>query len=195
MTTRRLLFTIPLAALFLALTASAILDHSLVVYATPEMQSQFLQAYNPEQVFDRFKDSRYSGSRASGGGAGAGLGVATHSKSVDQELVVHYADCAALMTALDQDVASLLTGTGAQILENSGNDRNGFHLRYVAGKSTGTVVIKPPEPIVSPGQYLRQLLCPGEVDVWIRISMEETWFKSGVPTSPSQQSLLSRLLI
>jgi hypothetical protein len=135
MTTRRLLFTIPLAALFLALTASAILDRALVVYAAPEMQSQFLQAYNPEQVFDRFKDSRYSGSGASGGGAGAGLGVATHSKSVDQELVVHYAACAALMTALDQDMASLLTGTGVQILEKSSKDRNGFQLRYVAGKS------------------------------------------------------------
>jgi hypothetical protein len=108
---------------------------------------------------------------------------------------MHYADSAALTTALDQNMASALTGAGAQILESSGNARDGFHLRYVAGKSTGTVIIKPPEPIVNAEQYLRQPLSPGEVDVWVRISMEGTWFKSGVPTSPSQQSLLSRLFI
>lgn len=186
MTARRLISTIPLAALFLALAAgSAILNDALTVYATPEMQSQFLRDYNPEQVFGHFRASSFPGSRATGGDAGAGFGFATHSKHVDQELIIRYADRGALMKTLDRDMASLLTGTGAQILENSGNDRDGFHLRYTSGKITGTAIIMPPEPIVSSVKYLRQLLRPGEVDVLIRISMKETWFKSGVPTSPS----------
>jgi len=195
MTTRRLLLGISLAALFLALTGLAVVDRVLTVYATPEMQTQFLRAYNPEQVFSRFRDSNYSGSRASGAAAGAGLGFATHARSIDQELVMHYGDCAALTTALDKDMSSLLTGSGAQILENTGNEAEGFHLRYVAGKTGGTVVIKPPEPLANPEQYLRQSLGPDEVDVWVRIRMEETWFKSGPPLSPSHQSLLSRPLI
>ncbi len=134
MTTRRLLLVIPLAALFLAIVGPAVVDHALIVYAAPEMQSQFLRAYSPQQVFARFQDSSYSSTGSSGNSAGAGLGFATHSKSVDQELVMHYADRAALMTALDQDMASLLAATDAQILENSSNDRDGFRLRYVSEK-------------------------------------------------------------
>jgi hypothetical protein len=193
MTARRLLFAILLAALLLAPTALFVVDRALTVYASPEMQTLFLQTYNPDRVFDEFRIAGYSGSRGSGGGAGAGIGFATHTKGLEQELVMQYADRAALTAALDQDMASLLIATGAQILERSGNDADGFHLRYVAGKTTGTVIIKPPEPIPNPERYLRQPLASGQVDVWVRIRIEETWFKSGVPMPPSRQSLLSRL--
>src|SRR5208282_5326012 len=108
-------------------------------------------------------------------------------------LVMHYADRAALMTALDQDMASLLTGSGAQVLENSGNDRDGFHFRYAAGKSVGTVIIKPPETIADAEKHLGRPLCPGEIDVWVRLNIEETWYRSGAPMPQSKQSLLPRL--
>jgi len=190
MTTRRLLLAIPLAALFLAIIGPAIVDHALLVYAVPEMQTQFLRAYNPEPVFARFRDSRYSSTVSGGNSAGAGRGFATHSKTVDQEFVMHDSDRAALMTVLHQGMASLLTGTGAQILENSGNDHDGFHVRYMAGKSTGTVIIKPPAPVANAGRHLRHPLYPGEEDVSVQLSIEETWYKSGIPVSPLESSLL-----
>jgi len=35
----------------------------------------------------------------------------------------------------------------------------------------------------------------GEEAVWVRIRIEETWFKSGIPMPPAKVSLLSRLLL
>jgi hypothetical protein len=167
---------------FLVLVSWAVIDNALTVYATPEMQSPFLQAYNPNQAFDRFRDSTFSGSRGSAAGAGAGRGFATHEKSIDQELIMQWTDGPALLSALENDTTSLLAATGAQILSHTGNDIDGFHIRYVEGKSTGTVVIKPPERIPNPEQYWRQPLHPGEAAVWVRIRIEETWFKAGVPS-------------
>jgi len=195
MTTRRLLFAIPLVALLLTPVVLFLVERSLTVYPTPETQTQFLRAYAPNHVFDRFRDSKYSGSMGSGGGHRAGLGFATHTQGVDQELVMRSSDRKALMAALDEDVKSLLAATDAKVISETSNDTDGIRVRYLSGKSAGTVTIKPPDPIPDPGQYLRQSLGPGEIAVWIRIGIEETWFKSGRPMSASKQRLLSRLSI
>jgi hypothetical protein len=179
---------IALLAAFLVLAALAVVDHEMIVYATPDMQTLFLKTYDPDRVFAKFRNAGYPGSRGSGSGAGAGLGFANHERTLEQNLIMQSADRAALTAALDQDVVSLLNATGAQILENSGNDADGFHLRYMSGKTTGTVVIKPPELVANAERYSR--LRPGEVNVWVRIRMEETWFKSGVPSKPGPLSRL-----
>src|SRR5580692_4034679 len=95
------------------------------VYATPEMQTQFLRSYSPDHVLDRFRNSTYSGGRGSGGGAGADLGFATHQKSIDQDILMNSVDRPALMAALDQDITALLTATGAHIVSDSSNDTVG----------------------------------------------------------------------
>ena len=195
MTTRRQLFAIGLAALLLAPVVLFLVERALTVYPTPETQTRFLRAYAPAQVFDSFRDSKYSSSTASGSGAGAGIGFATHTKGFDQQLVMRSSDRVALMAALDRDVTSLLAATGAQVISENGNDTDGIHLRYITDKSAGTLVIKPPELIPNPEQYFLQSLAPDEVDVWVRISIAETWYKSGRPLSASKQSLLTRLLM
>jgi hypothetical protein len=195
MTTRRLLLAIPLAAVLLAPGVLFLVDHALTVYPTPETQTQFLRAYTPNRVFDQFRDSKYSSSTASGGGHSAGLGFATHTQGIEQELVMRSSDRTALMEALDEDVTSVLTATGAKVISKTSNDPDGIRVRYVAGKSAGTVTIKPPDPIPNPGQYLRRSLGPDEIDVWVRIGIEETWFRSGGPISASKESLLSRLFM
>ena len=43
----------------------------------------------------------------------------------------------------------------------------------------------------SPGS--RHALPPGEVAVWVRIRMEETWYKAGVPAPPPAARFLSRI--
>ena len=178
--------SIALGAAFLfvcfVLVSWSVVENALTVYATPEMQSPFLQAYTANQVFDRFRDANFSGSQGSGAAAGAGRGFATHEKNIDQELIMQWTDGPALLSALDNDMTSLLAATGAQILSHTGNDIDGFHIRYVEGKSAGTVVIKPAERIPNPEQYCRQPLHPGEAAVWVRIRIEETWFKAGVPS-------------
>lgn len=195
MTTRRLFFAILLASVLLVPAGLFLVDRALTVYPTPETQTQFLRTYAPSRVFDRFRDSQYPGSTVSGGGHGAGLGFATHTQGLEQELVIRSSDSTALMAALDEDVTSFLTASGAKVISQTGNDADGIRVHYVAGKSVGSVTIKPPDPIPNPGQYLRRSLGPGEIDVWVRIGIEETWFRSGRPISASKQSLLSRLLI
>jgi hypothetical protein len=195
MTIRRLLLAIPLAVLFLAPIVLFVVDRALTVYATPEMQTRFLRDYAPDGALDKFRISDYPGSTAGGIGAGAGLGFATHVKTLDQEFLMRSDDRTALMAALDRDVASRLDTTGAKVISETGNDTDGIRLSYVAGKSTGTVTIKPLDPISDPGQYLRQSLGAGEEAVWVRIRIEETWFKSGIPMPPAKVSLLSRLLL
>jgi hypothetical protein len=195
MTTRRLLLVIPLAALLLAPGVLFLVDRALTVYPTPETQTQFLRSYTPHRVFDQFRDSKYSSSTASGGGHSAGLGFATHTHGVDQELVMRSSDRPALMAALDEDVTSFLTATGAKVTSKTSNETDGIRVHYVAGNSAGTVTIKPPDPIPNPGQSFRRSSGSGEIDVWVRIGIEETWFKSGRPISASKPSLLSRLLM
>lgn len=195
MTTRRLLFAILVGSVLLVPAGLSLVDRALTVYPTPETQTQFLRAYTPSRVFDRFRDSQYPGSTAGGGGHGAGLGFATHTRGIDQELVMRSLDRTALMVALDEDVTSFLAASGAKVISKGGNDTDGIRIRYVAGKSVGTVTIKPPDPIPNPGQYLRRSLGPDEIDVWVRIGIEEIWFKSGRTVSASKQSMLSRLLM
>jgi len=165
-----------------------VVNDALTVYATPEMQTQFLRIYTPDRVLDRFRDSKYVGGRGSGGGAGADYGFATHQKGVDEDILMNSADRPALMAALDQDVTALLTATGGQIVSDASSESDGVRLHYIVGKSEGTVTIKPPEVIPSPERYCRQPIGPGEVLVWVRVLINEKWFKAGVPSLRSRAS-------
>src|ERR1700690_2267381 len=96
---------IPLTILFLAPIVLFVVDRALTVYATPEMQTPFLRDYAPDGALDKFRISDYPGSTAGGTSAGAGLGFATHVKTLDQELLMRSSDRTALMAALDGAVA------------------------------------------------------------------------------------------
>jgi hypothetical protein len=162
-----------------------VVDNVRTVYATPEMQTQFLRVYTPDRVLDRFRNASYSGGRGSGGGAGADLGFATHEKDVDQDILMNSADRPALMAALNLDLTALLTATGAKIVSDSSNDTVGIRLHYIVGNSEGTVTVKPFEAIPGAERYVRHPLGPGEILVWVHIVIDEKWFKAGVPSQNS----------
>lgn len=195
MTARRLLIAIPLVALLVAPVVLFLVDRANLVYPTPDTETEFLRAYTPNRVLDRFRSSKYSSWEASSGPDAAGLGFATHKRSFDQQLVMRTSQLAPLMAALSQDAISSLAATGAQVISQTGNDTGGVRLHYFAGKSTGTVTIKPPDPNADSARHPPLHLCPGDVDVRVHIAIEETWFKSGSPMSSEKQKLLSRLLM
>jgi len=160
----------------------SVVESSLTVYPTTEMQTRFLQSYTPDQTIDRFRNSMYSSGEIGSTGAAAGRGFATHERNFDYSIVVQYADCTNLMAALDKEMAFQLTSRGAQVMSHARNDVEGIHLRYVAGKVAGAVIIKPPELISNPERFFRRPLGPGEIAVRMQIRIEETWFRAGVPS-------------
>jgi hypothetical protein len=104
---RRALLVIPLLALlpapFLGLAPFLwpVLDSALTVYATPEMQTPFLQAYNPHQVLDRFRAVENISSQVSKG-CSPGYGFATCERVFDEPLIIQSAGYPALIYALNK---------------------------------------------------------------------------------------------
>jgi hypothetical protein len=167
-----------------------IVDRSMTAYPTPETQSSFLRKYNPYQAIAPFGDPKFPGSSGGAAGDGAGCGSAKHTRDFDTQLTMQSAKRTELMAALDKDLTSLLTATGAQIVSKTGDDAGGIYLRYVAGKSAGTVTIASPELITNPSAPQYPRLRPGEVAVWVRVRVEETWFKAGVPSQHPAASFM-----
>jgi hypothetical protein len=192
MTTRRLLWLIPVAAVLLAPIILFLISRALTVYPALATETQFLQAYTPNRVLERFRDSKYSSSTGSSAGDGAGLGFATHTRGFDQQFVMRLSDRTALISALDRDVTSFLTNTGAKVISETGNVTDGLCLRYVSGKSNGTVTIEPMAQALMQGF---RGWGPDEDNVLVRIRIEETWFRSGTPMTPDRMTLLSRFLM
>ncbi len=171
-----------------------VVDDSLTVYATPEMQTAFLRAYNPDRVLDQFRTFQNIFSQGTGTGFIAGRGFATCERSFDEQLIIQSARYPALIHALNEDLTSLVAATGTPMVSETIDDVNGTVLHYRAGKTVGTVTIAPAELIASPQRYWRQSLRPGEVAIRIQIRIEEKWFKAGVPSDHSTASLLPSLV-
>ena len=191
MTTRRLFFSVALAVIFFSLTLFLI-HHLLTVHPTVATETRFLVAYTPNRALDQFRDARYSSSTGSSDGHGAGLGFATHSKGFDEQFVLRSSDRTALMTALDRDLMSCLTDTGAKVISETGSSADGRRLSYVAGPSTGTVNIEPPTEALVRGFHGWG---PEEEYVSVRIRIEETWFKSATWIAPAKRMMFSHLLM
>jgi hypothetical protein len=196
---RRALLIIPLLALlpapFLGLAPFLwpVLDRALTVYASPEMQTPFLQAYNPQQVLDRFRTVENTFSQGPSIGFSAGYGFARCERVFDEPLIIQSAGYPALIHALNKDLTSVIIATGTSMVSETIDDLNGTVLQYQAGKSAGTVTIAPVELIASPQRYWQQPLRPGEIAVRVRVRIEEKWFEAGVPSEHSTASLLPPL--
>ena len=193
MTMRRVFLTLSLLTLLLAPVLLLVVGPALTVYATPEMQTPFLQAYSPHQVLDRFRTVENSFSQGPSIGFSAGYGFATCERVFDEPLIIRSAGYPALIDALNQDLTSLIIATGTPMVSETIDDVNGTVLRYRAGTSAGTVTIAPVELIASPQRYWQQPLRPGEIAVRVRVRVEEKWLKAGVPSQQSTASLLPPL--
>jgi hypothetical protein len=78
------------------------------------------------------------------------------------------------MNALSDDVLAQLAQNHAQILNQSGDPRAGFHFEYKLGKSIGTLTISPLS--INSHIWRATPLRPGLLDVTVRIEQTERWF-------------------
>jgi hypothetical protein len=77
------------------------------------------------------------------------------------------------MMALRNDASTQLLHDGAQILSETGDPRDGFHISYKLGKSFGEVMISPLKIVVSPN------VPDGCVQAAINVAFSEKWFPKG----------------
>jgi hypothetical protein len=164
-------------SLFGALILFEKVEHSLYVYATPETQSAFLQSYTPEDLAKRFSCSRYSAQSAEGLSTGAGRQFASNEKRFERYFVIRAKDWTPLMSTLRDDISSQLVLRGAQILDQTGNAREGFKFQYKSGKTLGEVNVEPLKIVDAASIAGRSGICKGEVAVELRVSVQEKWFK------------------
>jgi hypothetical protein len=169
---------IGLSALLITLCGSVALavvwDHLHILYPTPETESAFLKNYTPQRVIERFQCNLPS-SYAHPSGSEAGREFVTHKVGFGEFFVMKSQKWMPFMNALRDDAAVQLVGSGAQILSQSGDPRDGFHFDYKLGNSFGSLTISP-LAISSPPPQRGAPLPEGMVDVTAKIDLTEKWF-------------------
>jgi hypothetical protein len=156
-----------------AIAVPVIWDRLHTLYPTPDTKSSFLKSYNPQSVIEPFK----SNSPSSDNGvnkSGAGRAFVTHTAEFQSFFAMRSEKWMPLMRALNEDLRAQLLQNGAQILNESGEPRSGFHFDYKLGKSFGSVKILPLE--IDTRIPRRIPLPEGTVGVATRIEVEEKWF-------------------
>jgi hypothetical protein len=171
MTSRRKLIVLSLLALVgLAVFVPAILQRLLTVYPTPETESAFLKNYTPEPAVDQFRMKESDGQWGSTVTAGAGREFASHQRTFSGRIAIDPKNWVSLMSSVSDDLSVQLSRYGAQILDQSGDARDGFRVNYKVGKTFGHVVISPlAVEKVQPG-------FSGKLQVSVDVSVEEKWF-------------------
>jgi hypothetical protein len=136
---------------------------------TPETESAFLKSYTPEKVIKPFTENfPYSHSHFMG--AKAGRDYVSHQGEFQSQVVLRPENRVPLMNALRDDVSQQLANSGAEVLSQSFDPRDGFHFDYKIGRSNGSLTISP----LKLGQ--RRALPEGKEDVTVRIEQAERWF-------------------
>jgi hypothetical protein len=171
MSSKRKLIVLSVFALAaLALSVSAILGR-LFVYPTPEQESSFLRNYTPESVVEQFR-LQQSGSRWSNPtSATAGRAYASHQHLFHGQFAIDAKNWMPLMSSVSENLSTQLSLHGAQILDQSGDVRDGFRCDYKVGKNLGRAVISPLR-IVNLQQGSAE-----KVQVALDVSIEEKWFR------------------
>lgn len=156
------------------LVAPAVWNHFHTWYPTPETESAFLKSYTPKSVIERFGEPGENSAHNDHKGGMAGSESVTHSAGFEWQFAMRPEKWTLLMHALQDDVHSQLVGSGAQILKQSGDDRDGFHFEYKLGNSVGTLTIFPLR--IDSAIHRAMPIRPGLVDTDARIEQSETWF-------------------
>ena len=151
------------------LTAPVVWSHFHIWYPTPETETAFLR-----NVIEQFEEGGENSSYSDHKGGSAGSKFVTHSAGFEWHFAMRSERWIGLMDALQDDVRSQLVGSGAQILNQSGDARDGFHFEYKLGNSVGTLTILPLR--IDSATHRAMLLRTGLVDTDARIEQTETWF-------------------
>ena len=156
------------------LVAPPVWDHFHTWHPTPETESAFLKNYTPKSVIERFEERGENSAYSDHKGGSAGSKFVMHSGGFVWHFTMRSEKWMALMDGLEDDVHAQLVGSGAQILNQVGDARDGFHFEYKLGRSFGAVTISPLQ--VNSGIHRATPLRPGLVDTDARIEQTETWF-------------------
>lgn len=148
---------------------------SRMVYATPDRESAFLKSYSPDNTIKGFAIPNWGVTGSSGNSAGAGYGEARFKKDFDSRFVIRPEDRHGLSMALTETIVAMISDTGAQLTEQTGNENDGFQFKYTAGKSAGTITLGPVRQ--GPSKPWFRYLNPGEIPVQVQMTIRETWTK------------------
>jgi hypothetical protein len=164
------LLGLTLAVLFcIVLLAFLYLRHN-VINPTQQMESAFLETYNPAPDIERFQTNPAGAQWSSRMSESAGRQFAIHEKSFHGQLTIDPKNWMLLMVSLSDTLSTQLANDGAEILSRSGDPRDGFRLDYKVGKSLGSAVISPLNLGAGPTGS------SSELNVAVDISIEEKWF-------------------
>ena len=166
---------------------AALVYGTRTVYATPERESAFLKNYTLDPVLKPYVSPRWILLMNKSDSGGAGYGAAHFYKTFEVRFAMFSVDRQTFMLTLTQNIAMSLEDSGMRILENTGNDAEGFHFKYGDGKSVGTVTVTPVRQLdenhlggahgSGPRKESLRFLQPGEIPVEFTISANETWTK------------------
>jgi hypothetical protein len=154
-----------------------VLHRHPLVYATPETESPFFKTYSAEPATNAFISERHVSAMSTHEGAAAGEISANHEKGFDYHFVIQRQNWMPLMRALASDIAEKLRESGAEVVDASGDPRQGFRFQYTSGNSVGNAEIAPldiPDPSQTPPFCLRA----NETTVRLRVTIREEWFKT-----------------
>ena len=161
------------------------IDRFLYIHPTPNTQSAFLRTYAPKETVQRFIDKQQTSSATYSEQSSGGWKFASHQRAFGTLFVISSKDWMPLMSALQEDISSRLTGQGAQVLYQTGDARQGFHFDYKAGKTMGDVTVEPLKiDRTLPVSCAPETAC-GEIGVELHIVIHEKWFR----TEPGAMSL------
>lgn len=86
------------------------------------------------------------------------------------------------MNALSYDALQQLANSGAEVVGQTGDPRDGFRFDYKTNKSVGTLTVSPLS-ITPPSLIRRKMSLPdGMRDVSVTIEQTERWFPKGAGT-------------
>ncbi len=161
--------SIPLLIVIIFVSPRAFQNRHLV-YPTPETESVLLKNYSPRSVLEPFESKQFNSQWLGHESDAAGEGFASHDRAFWGTIAIRPENWMALMTTLNNDASTQLLREGAQILNQTGDPRDGFHLSYKFGKSYGEVTISLLKIAMSPR------VPPGCVQAGVNIALTEKWF-------------------
>jgi hypothetical protein len=149
---------------------------AFTVYPTPETKSAFLKNYSPKDVIESF-DTKQGGQGFESDGSNAHRGFATHQRDFTQIFHMQTDKRAEFMATIRAGILSQLRSQNAHIFAESSQADGSFKLKYVTGKTEGSVVLSPLENVQETPQ---ERLGREGIDVpkvLMHLHIDETWFK------------------
>jgi hypothetical protein len=157
----------------------SVINSQFYIYPTTERQSAFLRNYSPDAVIEQFQCKSEGAQTSHSLTAGAGRKFVRRESAFRPRFVIKSKDWMPLMAALDQDLSFQLSQQGAEILNQTGDPREGYRIEYQSDKSLGEIAVEPLRLIsVTSVSGPRAILPDDEQAVDLRITIQEKWFKT-----------------